>query len=393
MARMNTKSSALDGWVDIFRTGEHTSSNGVKRSFTDTDLDKIVENSQVRDDAPVVVGHPDTDSPAYAWVDQLRRSGDRLQARLQNINCEFRKAVESDRYRGRSVSLKPLAEGGFALRHIGFLGGAAPAVDGLTPTQFSIEDAAETFEFANGATESPWLWKLRSVAQVFRNFREWIIDRDGLDAADKVVPEFQINTLEDPNFSAPPEGPDAAQDDTSINSTTDTGEVTAMDSPDTREAEFAERERKIKQREQAVEATERKAAEDAVAAQLYREADERISKLVEDGKVLPAEREKLARFAAALPGDEQTIEFSDSGATKTRPIRSVFFDHLDALPKRVEYAEVSAPLPGAPGSGALDNETIAREAQNYAEKQRGMGINITIAQAVDHIRREKGAES
>ena len=123
--------SALDGWIDICRAGTWRDMAGRAVSLDQDRLDRIVAGHAAADPAPVVVGHPETDAPAYAWVDALRRVGDRLQARLRDVAPSFREAVEAGRYSGRSIALE-----GDRLRHVGFLGGRAPAVPGLAPTRF-----------------------------------------------------------------------------------------------------------------------------------------------------------------------------------------------------------------------------------------------------------------
>ena len=124
--------SALDGWIDICRAGTWRDMAGRAVPLDADRLDRIVAAHAAADPAPVVVGHPETDAPAYAWIDGLRRVGDRLQATLRDIAPPFREAVEAGRYAGRSIALE-----GDRLRHVGFLGGRAPAVPGLAPTRFS----------------------------------------------------------------------------------------------------------------------------------------------------------------------------------------------------------------------------------------------------------------
>ena len=75
--------SALDGWIDICRAGTWRDMAGRAVPLDADRLDRIVAAHAAADPAPVVVGHPETDAPAYAWIDGLRRVGDRLQARLQ----------------------------------------------------------------------------------------------------------------------------------------------------------------------------------------------------------------------------------------------------------------------------------------------------------------------
>ena len=142
--------SALDGWFDILRTGAWQDMQGRTASFSESDLDAIVAASATGDPVPVVVGHPEADAPAYGWVERMRRTGDRLQVRLRDIDDAFRAAVEAGRYSGRSVALVSDGDGAMRVRHLGFLGGRAPAVDGLAPTQFSGDaGTVRTFELAS----------------------------------------------------------------------------------------------------------------------------------------------------------------------------------------------------------------------------------------------------
>ena len=59
-------------WIEIFKTGLHTDSNGQTQEFTAEDLDKIVQtyNTQIKEDAsnaaPVVKGHPESNTPSMA---------------------------------------------------------------------------------------------------------------------------------------------------------------------------------------------------------------------------------------------------------------------------------------------------------------------------------------
>ena len=140
--------SALDGWIDVCRTGAWRDMNGREVRLDAPRLDRIVAAYGRADPAPVVVGHPATDAPAYGWVEGLRRVGDRLQAKLGQIAPAFRRAVESGQYSGRSIALQ-----GDTVRHVGFLGGTAPAVPGLAPTRFAAP--AETVAVFAAAALAP----------------------------------------------------------------------------------------------------------------------------------------------------------------------------------------------------------------------------------------------
>ena len=136
----------LNGWIEIFKIGEHTASSGNRRLWNESDLDAIVDNYDPKTiEAPLVIGHPKTDDPAYGWVEALKRVGPVLMAKFKQVDPEFAEKVKSGRYKKRSISLLP----GNRLRHVGFLGGALPAVEGLadfSSTEFEIELIADENE-------------------------------------------------------------------------------------------------------------------------------------------------------------------------------------------------------------------------------------------------------
>lgn len=118
---------------------------GPGRYYSADDLDRVVDSykpGQV--EAPLVLGHPKTDEPAYGWVRQLRRVGDYLQARFDLVSDEIKSAVRQGAYKYFSISLGP--EG--TLRHVGLLGAASPAVTGLGAAD--LEEESEIFSFAMG---------------------------------------------------------------------------------------------------------------------------------------------------------------------------------------------------------------------------------------------------
>ncbi|QHN04419.1 hypothetical protein FTO74_14380 [Granulicella sp. WH15] len=138
-------SKLTNQWVDLFEAGNY----GDKGEYSSSDIDQIIANyDPAHHEAPVVIGHPATDAPAYAWVESLRRVGAKLQGKFKQIVPAFEEAVEAGRYKKRSVSLYSSAKG-FALRHVGFLGGSPPEVKGLADIKFENEDSESVeIEFA-----------------------------------------------------------------------------------------------------------------------------------------------------------------------------------------------------------------------------------------------------
>lgn len=110
--------------------------------------------------APVVIGHPENDHPAYGWVLGLSLAADGLWAEAE-VTPSLVDAIEGGHYRTVSVSLwPPGASGnpkpeGWSLKHIGFLGAKPPAVKGLVPLKLAAADGGEaiTYSFCFMETE------------------------------------------------------------------------------------------------------------------------------------------------------------------------------------------------------------------------------------------------
>ena len=381
--------SALDGWIDVCRTGHWRDSAGRDVPVDEAMLDGIVEAHRTQDPVPVVVGHPATDAPAYAWVSGARRQGDRLQVQLRDVMPAFREAAEGGRYAGRSIAVA-----GGKLRHVGFLGGRAPAVPGLAPTQFSAE--AETMiAFSVGedgelAMPEPLAWAVRLMADIARGFREDIIAEKGIEAADERIPSWRIDELQraadeaaDASAYASPKHENRENRETEIEE--EPGMTGTPDKPD--EAALAERQRKLDEREAGIAARE---AEAKKAAQLSA-AEVKLRPHLEAGRLLPAECGTLAE-----PGDLMTLVanlsdgaegFAFSAPTGRSPL-AILEALFAAIPARVPYGEhAGGPLPAAAGGSAPSNAAIAAEAEALMSESPG---RLTHIEAVDAVRAKHG---
>jgi hypothetical protein len=134
--------STLNGqWLDIFRAGDY----GEKGVFTTAQLAALVASyDPAKQEAPIVVGHPKIDAPAFGWVKKLRMDGDVLQGLLDDVDPDFDAAVQAKRYKKRSVAfVRNAVTGALKLRHVGWLGAMPPHVEGLRDAQFSAEEYDE----------------------------------------------------------------------------------------------------------------------------------------------------------------------------------------------------------------------------------------------------------
>lgn len=138
-------------WVEVFRAGDY----GSKGNFTVADLDRMAEDyDPSMHEAPVVIGHPAEDAPAWGWVEKLRRAGNSLWAKLRQVQPEFEDMVRRGLFKQRSIALYSQFEktGRPYLRHLGFLGAAPPHVKGLKPL-FGFSGYAQVIEFSDTPPE------------------------------------------------------------------------------------------------------------------------------------------------------------------------------------------------------------------------------------------------
>ena len=139
---------------EIFKAGTHTSDKGISKEYTLDDLNFIASNyNPSEDEAPIVIGHPEDNDPAFGWVSSLSVSDDGkliADAPDDKLHPDFLNALKEGRYKKRSISLTPEGK----LRHIGFLGAAKPAVKGLADIQFSSPSSV-VYEFDTDIKEEP----------------------------------------------------------------------------------------------------------------------------------------------------------------------------------------------------------------------------------------------
>ncbi len=130
--------------LEIFKTGTHTDSKGRTKTYSEADLDRIVNSYKPNErEVPLVLGHPKDNDPAFGWVEKLFRKGKSLFAKTKDEDPAFVNAVKNRKFPKRSISLTE----DLRLNHIGFLGAALPAVDGLAPVQFSDNADYAVIEF------------------------------------------------------------------------------------------------------------------------------------------------------------------------------------------------------------------------------------------------------
>lgn len=353
----------MKDWIAIFRTGTHTDSNGQTRTWTDADLDNIVSKyNPTKHEAPVVIGHPQNNAPAYGWVESLKREGETLFMKMKDVIPAFADMVRQKMFKKRSISL--YTDG--TLRHVGWLGAAPPAVKGL-PDFVAFGDAGITIEFeettpAQGATP-PYQGGERG-----NNNRKEEGTMSFWERLKKRLADADISFSEIFGSDTPP----VLYTEADIRTKIDAGITDALKA---KETEFSEKVASLDEQREKKD-TELKAREDALKAQ---EADGRkkavasfCEGLKKKGVLIPA-MEKLGmgitEFMQQIASIETTIEFGEEGKKKKQTPMEFMQAFLLSLPKAIEFGEVAGKDKDA-GSGNAGGkiETLVKEKMKADKK-------------------------
>lgn len=367
--------------LHIFRAGRHVAQDGQVVEFTAADL---AASAAAYDpnlhEAPLTVGHPASNGPAYGWVQRLAAVDADLDAVPHQVDPAFAELVAAGRYKKISASFyRPDAPanpvpGVWYVRHVGFLGAQPPAVKGLRAPSFA--DGEEGIvEFAD--------WGDRENAGLWRRMREWLLSQFGQETADQVIPSYAVDTLQEeavrptpdnapaPGFAEPPVTPAPTQEPTMTDAEI-AAQQAALDARqqelDAKEAAFAERETQLS------------------AAEIARRRDETaayVDGLIAAGRVLPRDRDGLVAFMAGLETDA-VVEFAEDGKTVSKPQPEWLRGFLDALQPQVDYSE-RAGADGKPAVDTADPVAISKAAAEFQETERKAGRTVGAAQAVAHV--------
>jgi hypothetical protein len=382
----------LADWIEVFRAGTHTDSKGRSCTFTESDLDQMVSNLALGA-APAVLGHPKHDDPAYGWVraDGAKRDGTSLYVKFDDINPAFEAGVSSGAYRNRSVSVFNDKDAGWRIRHVGWLGATPPAIEGLTPLDYSAE--VDAYEFDAGDWDVGYA--LADTAELLRGLREQMIAKDGLEAADAALPNWRIQSVADAaqrvKNTARAEQDDGIRPFSQPNNSGGVMSFT-QEQLDAATAKAA----------QEAGAKARKEAEDASAAQ-FSASQAALNKLISErqaerisaqitgwkatGIVTPAQEPGLAEFMGSLESAGGEFAFSASDKTNVKKTPAQFFSDFMASRKPVVKLGQMLGQEGADAAALDPNNAgqIADRAREYMKEQADKGLTVSLPEAVAHV--------
>ena len=385
----------LTDWIEIFRGGQQTDSTGRVHNFTTGDLDSIIANYDPAHPAPHVITHNEMYSPfRYGEVVELKREGDVLFARSDNIEPQFESLVKNRNLPDRSVRIKPV-DGGLKLDHIAWLGAEPPAVEGMAPVQFSAPADGE-FDFISGdaAADS---YTPNVLSRFMRRIRDVWIDKFSLEEADKLLPEYEIDSIKD-HANALRKPPEFTGDQRafSINEGDDFSPPNNNTNGDVAMTQFTQEQVDDQIKKAVEEATadftaKQKEAEKALSDErkkrLAAEFKKETDSLLDEGKLTPAQVQGMSDFKLQLADSEGVqFEFSKGDGDKAETVKVTlldwFRDFTAKLGKQVDMGESAA---SDDSLDTNDAEAIASSAVDYQKSQQAKGITVSMSDAVHHV--------
>lgn len=365
--------------IHIFRPGRHTSMQGATIDFGEGDLIATAKAyDPTRHEAPLVIGHPRADAPAWGWVGGLTADEGGLFATPRQLDPAFAEMVRAGRFKKVSASFytpdsphNPVP-GVYYLRHVGFLGAQPPAVKGLAPVPVNFaegdtDEGCVSFDFA----ESPGL--LRWLADLFRGLREYVVEKDGAEMADRAIPSYAVSDLQE---MAAASAAQAAEIPAFAENLPPKKEHTMQkqETPPAENIDFAETKARADE-------LERKVAYLTGIARKER-ASRVVDKVLADGRLTPAQSVGLADFMAGLD-EEGTFDFAEDGGKTTSMSPAAFMAaFLERLPKQVDFSEAA---PGGEEAPDTSSNDIAQRALAYCEEMRAKGVTVSVTDAVAHV--------
>ena len=379
----------FDDYVEVFTAGTHTDSKGITHTFTHDDLDQMVKNTAPMT-APAVVGHPKTDAPAYGWVAELKRDGDSVFAKFDQVNADFASAVESGAYKKRSISAAKNADGEYYVKHIGWLGGAAPAIKGLADVHFAESDDDVVMEFTEFAEKEAYReigWLINTVGNILRGLREKIIADNGIEIADKFIPDWEINNLsnaesniiarleQSPNNYS--EGWNGAELIDLMVSTVQ-AQIDAQPAPTPQQppAQFSEREIELQNRVAELE-----------TQATHAECQTIVDGWLAAGKLTPAMAAGAVDFMVGLRQSDTTFEFAEGEGDKATTKSITQSEWLTNFVENLRPIQLGVEQGGGEAASAVNINaySIVDAAQEYQASQKEKNIDVTWDAAVVHV--------
>lgn len=352
--------------------------SGESITFSEADVAATVAAyDPKKHEAPLVVGHPKHDLPAYGWVRSLSASGGAIEASPENVDPAFGEMVNAKRFKHISAAFyAPDAPGNpvpgvYYLRHVGFLGAHPPAVKGLRAPAFADGEAG-IVEFAE--------WDDVNNASLWRSLRDWMLSKFGAADADKAVPGYLVQSVEQ-----------GAQDELreSAAAVEPITPAFAEDTPTMTPEQIAAIQAENVRLKADADALRRSQAELRRTA-LHAENVAFAEQLGSEGRLSRKYQPVAIAALDALASGDTPVEFGEGEARK--PLATAVRELLSALPQSVEFGEVATGARAigttgtvsfaAPDGASVDQGSLAIHGKVIAYQSRH---KVTYETALDAV--------
>lgn len=318
-------------FYEVFKAGKYP-----QGTFTKKEITAIAKNYDPKFcEAPITIDHQQT-GPAYGWVENVKADGEKLMVSFKEVPEAFEKDVNEGKYKKVSVELYRNLEGkGAYLKAVSFLGAATPQVKGLEPIKF-MEAEADIYE--SDSVEDAEQFSEEEIVELKNQVAE----------LETQLAKFKENNKKLETIKSLKE---------KISSLTD--EVASF-----------------KEKAQGKEEIE-KELNDIKTAIKKKEFDEFIDKQIEQGKLIPTNKNIILSVLQEL---DNVKKFGEDSAVITD-----FKFFLESLPNQISFKEIATKENHADSNAEVDKFSnadeeslqIFKEAKSLAAKE-----NISFKEAL-----------
>lgn len=274
-------------FFEVFKAGKYP-----QGTFTKKEITAIAKNYDPKFcEAPITIDHKQS-GPAFGWVENVKAEGEKLMVSFKEVPEAFEKDVNEGKYKKVSVELYRNLEGkGAYLKAVSFLGAATPQVKGLEPIKF-MESESDVYEF--NSAEEPEQFSEEEIVELKNQVAE----------LESQLANFKENNKKLETIKSLKE---------KISSLTD--EVASF-----------------KEKAQGKEEIEQELNEIKTAIK-KKEFDEFIDKQIEQGKLIPTNKEIILSILQEL---DNVKKFGEDSAVITD-----FKSFIESLPNQVSFKEIA----------------------------------------------------
>ncbi len=384
-------------WMPIGKVGIWTDKNNQIAKLDEKYFDEVVAATKPGD-VNFVIEHPSFDKIGFGKPSILKRVGEFLFALPGEVNEDFKKAVNAGELPGRSMTIDKATK---KLLNISFLPpNIEPAIEGLGSYSFSKamqDDNLDVFILQSGLLENESHfaeleqdklefaqyevsnYPFRTIKELFRNIKDFMIEKFGLETANNILPNYSIDDVGNAPriFQTAEIG--------LINQFSKNNKGNEMKTVDLKTLDFSKADPNLKAAIEALQSnnqelanelattkTELQTATGKITAAEKEKIESEVLQFCSSEniakKILPADQKKAVQFLMAQK-EKGTLEFSSADGKKESFDAYEFAKSLiEKLPDAIETAEFAKGSTAAEQKNLSDAQKVGKEIADYINK-------------------------